>query len=176
MKRRPFIPDYEYVERLKRAQKLLNQTDLDVLLVSSNEADFANVRYFSNYWPIFEIAGVLIPRQGTPSLLIGPESETFARDRSKIDHIYLLSEYRESADPSYPGLGLSTFTDVFKEAGVPNPKRIGIGGSLVTTYPVIQSLQSSFLDAELVPADQIMIALRSIKSEAEYNGPRKLYH
>jgi len=176
MKKRAFIPDYEYVERLKRAQKLLNQTDLDVLLVSSNEADFANVRYFSNYWPIFEIAGVLIPRQGPPSLLIGPESETFARDRSKIDRIYLLAEYRESADPSYPGLELSAFTDVFKEAGAPNPKRIGIGGSLVTTYPVIQSLRSSFPNAELVPADQIMIALRGIKSEAEIACLREAFH
>ena len=35
-----------------------------------NEAEPQFVRYFSNYWPSFETAGVLISQEGDPILLI----------------------------------------------------------------------------------------------------------
>lgn len=161
------IPAEEYSKRLAKAQELLAETDLDVLLVNSNEADFASVRYFSNYWPIFETSGVVIPRQGEPTLLIGPESETFAQDRSRISHIRKMVEYRESADPAYPGVEVSTFKDVFSEAGITSPKKIGVAGYLVTTLPVLDGLKQSFPDASIVRADEIMVKLRSVKSESE---------
>ena len=126
MGERVCIPQEEYGKRLLRAQELLGKTDLDVLLVNSNEADFANVRYFSDYWPIFEIAGVVIPREGKPTLICGPESEEFAKDRSVIPRVRKMKEYRESADPAYPGVSVSTFKDVFAEVGVTNPRKIGI--------------------------------------------------
>jgi hypothetical protein len=52
---------------------------LDAIVVHSNEADPGNVRYSSDYWPVFESAGVVVPRDGEPILLVGPESETYAR-------------------------------------------------------------------------------------------------
>lgn len=163
----PTIPDSEYQKRLDRMQALVQETGFDVLLVNSNETEFANVRYFSGYWPIFEIAGVVVPPTGKPTLLIGPESGTFAHDRSKIARIRLMKEYREPADPEYPGVAVSTFKEVFAESGVSNPRRIGIAGYLVTTAPVLDGLQEAFPEAELVRADHIMVQLRSVKSEAE---------
>jgi Xaa-Pro aminopeptidase len=163
----PSIPDEEYLQRLRRAQALVRERALDVLLVNSNEAEFANVRYFSDYWPIFEIAGVVIPPQGEPALLIGPESEAYARDRSKIVRVHKMTEYREPADPAYPGVPVSSFRGVFAEAGVAEPRRIGIGGYLVTTAPVLDGLKAAFPKAELVRADDVMVALRSVKSENE---------
>lgn len=161
------IPSEEFGKRLARAQEFLGETDLDILLVNSNEADFANVRYFSNYWPIFETAGVIIPRQGPPTLLIGPESETFAQDSSRIPRIRKMVEYRESADPAYPGVTVSNFREVFSETGVTDPKRIGIAGYLVTTLPVLDGLRQHFPAAAIVRADHLMTRLRSVKSEAE---------
>lgn len=105
----PSIPDTEYNNRLQKAQELIRRDGFDVLLANSNEADFANVRYFSDYWPLFEIAGVVISPEEKSALLIGPESEAFARDRSKIQLIYKMVEYRESADPAYPGVAVSDF-------------------------------------------------------------------
>ncbi|MBF0244365.1 MAG: aminopeptidase P family protein [Planctomycetes bacterium] len=171
----PSIPNAEYLTRLKKAQELVRQKGLDILLVNSNEAEFANVRYFSNYWPIFEISGVVIPPQGEPTLLIGPESETFATDRSKISRIRLMTEYREPADPAYPGVAVSDFKKVFAEVGVPAPKRIGIGGYLVTTAPVLDGLRAAFPQAEIVRADEIMVALRSVKSETEIACLKKAF-
>jgi hypothetical protein len=87
---------------------------LDVLLVNSNEADFANVRYFSGFWPLFEMAGVAISPAGGAALFVGPESGAFAADISRIGKIFQMVEYRESADPAYPELKVSNFRDVFK--------------------------------------------------------------
>ena len=55
------IPDYEYHERIKKAAELTQKAGLDVLLVNSTESDYANVRYFSGFWPLFERAGLRFP-------------------------------------------------------------------------------------------------------------------
>lgn len=171
----PSIPVAEYEARMSRAQALIRSKGIDALLVNSNEAEFANVRYFSNYWPIFEIAGVVIPPNGEASLLIGPESETYATDRSRIARVRLMTEYREPADPAYPGVPVCSFPEIFAEAGVPAPKRIGIGGYLVTTAPVLDGLKEAFPDAEIIRADDIMVALRSVKSESEISCIKKAF-
>ncbi|WP_142922611.1 M24 family metallopeptidase [Neobacillus notoginsengisoli] len=162
------ISDSEYKERLKRAAKLVEQKGLDVLLVNSNEADFSNARYFSGYWPIFETSGVAISADGQAALLIGPESKAYAEDVSKIENIFMLKEYRESADPAYPELQTNTYRDVFRSIGLKGDKlKIGIGGYLVTTLPMLDGLRQEYPDAEIVRADDIMVELRSIKSENE---------
>lgn len=171
----PSIPDAEYAERLQKAQGLVRRDGFDVLLANSNEADFANVRYFSNYWPLFEIAGVVISPEGKAALLIGPESEAFAGDRSKIQSIYKMVEYRESADPAYPGVEVSNFRQVFADLGVPEPKRIGVAGYLVSTAPVLDSLRQAFPKAKIERADSIMVELRSIKSQAELRCLRRAF-
>ncbi len=161
------ISAQEFRQRLHRAQQLVRDRGFDALLVNSNEADFANVRYFADYWPIFETAGVLIPAEGDATLLIGPESQTFARDRSRIARIQQMVEYRESADPAYPDIKCASFQEVFEEAGVGAPRRIGLAGYLVTVAPVLDSLRATFPDAAMERADDVMVTLRSIKSDAE---------
>jgi Xaa-Pro aminopeptidase len=167
MSERICIPDSEYGERVKRAANAIKADDLDVMIANSNEADYANCRYFSGYWPLFEIGGVAISPDGQSALMIGPESETYARDRSRIPIIHKMVEYRESADPAYPGVAVSDFKKVFESIGVKEPKRIGVAGWLVTTMPVYQSLTKAFPNAEIVNANPIMTTLRQIKSKAE---------
>ena len=88
------------------------EADIDVLIAHGDEADPSNVRYLSDYWPLFETGGVALGREGDPILLIGPETLTYAQDRGKCDRIMQLLEYRESAEPEYPGVVLDTFKDV----------------------------------------------------------------
>ena len=107
------IPDWEYQERIKRAAKLVADRGLDVMVVSSTESDYANARYFSGFWPLFERAGVAISATGEAALMVGPECIIFAKDVGKIEKVFCLREFRESADPSYPELQASTFNDVF---------------------------------------------------------------
>ena len=111
----PQIPLSEFQERVRKVQAELAKRGLDALLTFGNEAEPQFVRYFTDHWPAFETAGVAIPVEGEPLLLIGPESLTFAQSRSKITNIRQILEYRESAEPEYPGKALDTFQSVFDE-------------------------------------------------------------
>ena len=90
MSNRICIPDYEYQERIAKAAKLVAEKGLDAMLVVSTESDYANARYFSGFWPLFERAGVLIGASGKAVLLVGPESAIFAKDFGKIDKVMVL--------------------------------------------------------------------------------------
>ncbi|MFT9846578.1 M24 family metallopeptidase [Aneurinibacillus sp. REN35] len=168
MQNRMYIPDYEYKERIHRAATLTAENNLDILIVNSNEADYANVRYFSGFWPLFERAGVAIAPSGQAALMVGPESDIYASDFGKIDNIYVLMEYRESANPSYPEIKPNTYRDVFKGLGVSGQKlRIGVASFLDTNIVMMEGLKQCFPEAEIVKADHIMVELRKIKSENE---------
>ncbi len=162
------IPDHEYQERIKRAAKLVAERGLDVMLVASTESDYANARYFSGFWPLFERAGVAISASGDAALLVGPESAVFGKDWSKIEKVFVLREFRESADPSYPELQASTFNDVFKSIGVKGENiKIGLGSYVECTLPIYEGLKDAYPKAEIVKCNDIMVALRQIKSENE---------
>ncbi|OHB60182.1 MAG: hypothetical protein A2Y12_13440 [Planctomycetes bacterium GWF2_42_9] len=161
------IPPAEYLERIKKAANLVSKAGLDVLIANSNEADFANVRYFSGFWPLFEVGGAAIAANGKAALMVGPESQEFAHAWSPITNIHRMREYRESADPQFPGGGFETFAEVFESIGIKNPKKIGIAGWLVTSVDLYQSIQKAFPSAEIIKADNIVTELRQIKSEAE---------
>jgi len=47
------IAKTEYNDRLEKFQRNIRAAGLDAALVHSNEADFANVRYLTEYWPTF---------------------------------------------------------------------------------------------------------------------------
>ena len=162
------IPDYEYQERIQRAAKLIAAKGLDAMLVASTESDYANARYFSGFWPVFERAGVLISATGKAALLVGPESAIFAKDFGKIDNIMVLTEFRESADPAYPELVPNTFAEAFKSVGVTGEHiKIGLGSYVECTLPIYEGLKNAFPKAEIVKCSDIMVALRQIKSENE---------
>lgn len=167
MKNRICIPPQEYLQRIEKAAKLIGESGLDVLIANSNEADFANVRYFSGFWPLFEVGGVAIAPSGQAALMVGPESEEFAQGWSPITNIHRMREYRESADPQFPGGGFHRFPDVFESIGVTNPKKIGIAGWLVTSVDLYQSIKAAFPEAEIVKSDDLVTQLRQIKSESE---------
>jgi Xaa-Pro aminopeptidase len=168
MANRVKIPEEEYVQRRKKAAELAAAQGLDVLIVNSNDSDYANVRYFSGFWPLFETAGVAIAPSGKAALMVGPESTKYAADRSVLPDIFQLMEYRESADPAYPELKSSNYTEVLAFLGVRGKKlKIGVGGWLVTNPVQLEGLRACFPGAQIVRADQIMVDLRSVKSENE---------
>jgi len=168
MSNRICIPDYEYKERIAKAAKLVREKGLDVMVVVSTESDYANARYFSGFWPLFERAGVAISATGEAALLVGPESAIFAKDFGKIDNIFVLKEFRESADPAYPELHADTFRDVFKSIGVTGDHiKIGLGSYVECTLPIYEGLNDSYPKAEIVKCNDIMVELRKIKSVNE---------
>jgi Xaa-Pro aminopeptidase len=161
------IPDREFEMRLEKVSKAIREKGIDILIGQSNEADFANVRYLSDYWPIFETCGFAVSKTGKAALLIGPESETFAKDRSRMKKIYKILQYRESAEPDYPDLKLDDFFMVFKEMIDGKIKKIGLAGYQIFPLPVYDAIKKAVPDAEIIKADEIITDLRIIKSEIE---------
>ena len=162
------IPDWEYQERVKKAAKMVAERGLDVMLVCSTESDYANARYFSGFWPLFERAGVAISATGEAALLVGPESAIFGKDRNKLDKIFVLKEFRESADPAYPELKPDTFQDAFKAIGVKGENiKIGLGSYVECTLPIYNGIKDAYPKAEISVCNDIMVELRKIKSENE---------
>ncbi len=62
------IPEQEYKQRAEKAAEILRRENLDALIVNGNEADYANTRYFSGFWPLFERCGVVISARGDAGL------------------------------------------------------------------------------------------------------------
>jgi len=162
------IPVEEFRERVAKAAKLVAQKGLDVLVVNGSEADYADTRYFSNFWPVFERVGVAIAANGEYTLMVGPESQVFAGDFSWMDHIAVVYQYRESANPAYPELKSETFKDVFTRMGVTGENiRIGVAAKLNTNCVQFEGIRECYPKATIEWADDIMLGLRRIKSDNE---------
>ena len=172
----PSIPLQEYKERVKKVQETMKNEGYDLILSYGNEAEPQFVRYFSNYWPSFETAGVLIPQEGNPLLLIGPESYTYASDRSKIEDICRLKAFRESSEPEYPGEKLDTFNTVFEKLiGKKEIKRFGVAGLPLMTIGVYEALREAldvYGDVKIEKADYVVNDIRMRKTENELNCMR----
>jgi len=173
----PSIPKEEFKERVVKVQKIMKEEGYDLILSYGNEAEPQYVRYFSNYWPSFETAGVLIPAEGDPLLLIGPESYTYASDRSMISEICRLKAFRESSEPEYPGHKLDTFNTVIERLLGDKPvRRFGVAGLPLMTIGVYEALAESlkvYGDVKIEKADHIVSAVRMIKTENELACMRK---
>ena len=109
------VIEEEFSSRIQKVQKLLQNDQRDGILVFSTESEPYGVRYFADYWPSFETTGVLIPREGEVSLLIGPESLTYAKGHSKVKNIIRMKDFRESSQPDYPGSKLATWEEVLAQ-------------------------------------------------------------
>ncbi len=168
---RPVISNAEFAARVKKAQELMRQQGVDILLAYGNEAEPQFQRYFSDYWPSFESAGVMFASEGAPVLLIGPESMTFARDHSRIGDIRRLAAFRESSNPEYPGHVLQTFGDVIEDLTQGGaPKRLAIAGYNLVPHYLFEELKESlqrFKNIEIIRGDELVMQLRMIKSPAE---------
>ena len=170
------IPVQEFGERVKKAQKLMVEQGIDLMFAFANEAEPQFVRYLSDYWPSFETAAVLFGQKGDPLLLIGPESLTYAKDRSKIRDIRRIKCFRESSNPEYPGVKLDTMEEALESVRTDTVKTLAIAGYNLLPYIVYEDLKKAlekFGDVRIVRGDDLLMTLRKIKSPAEMACLRK---
>jgi Xaa-Pro aminopeptidase len=158
------ISDTEFRKRIDKIQGLMREKHLDVLLAFSTESEPAYVRYLSDYWPSFETAAVLIPSSGDAVLLIGPESLTYARARSKIERIVQLRDFRESSQPAYPGSKLMGWKALFDDLEF---KTFGIAGWFMFPQAIYADMVAARPEASWVNADEILREVMIQKSQAE---------
>jgi Xaa-Pro aminopeptidase len=170
------IPKQEFYDRIKKFQANIKAAELDACLVHASESEMANVRYLSEYWPTFEAAALFVPAEGEAVLLVGPESDLYAAQRSVFTTIEKMIEYRESAEPECPGMTFTSYKDIVaKYTPKGSIKKLGIVGWAITPLPVYISIKEQFPEVELVKADNTFLPLRFVKSKNELNCMRKAY-
>ena len=64
----PSSADGEYQERVKRVQRAMRARDIDLLVAYGCECESANIRYLADFWPSFDVAGVIITDRGAEEL------------------------------------------------------------------------------------------------------------
>jgi Xaa-Pro aminopeptidase len=162
------IPMSEYKSRIANIQRVMKEKEIDILVAFGSESEPQNLIYLADYWPAFETASVVIPQDGTPALIIGPEALTFAQDSGVIPTIFQVLEHRESSEPNYPDQSLPTYRDIFDSLSAGKAvKKIGISGLAIMNVPVYEAIRGSAGSAEIVKADEVLILLRMHKSEEE---------
>jgi len=74
----------ETESRILKTKEILRNKNLDAALIYFDELNVANGWYLSGWCGQFEKGAILVPQNGDPWLLGGPESEPFAKQASAI--------------------------------------------------------------------------------------------
>ena len=162
---RPVLRAETYLQRVKRMQALARVNGYDVIIIAADEAEPANVRYFTGYVPVFETTALMIPAEGEATLLIGPESEAMTKRSSRLSKYEKLLEFRETSDPEYPDIKYSTFAELL--ATCPSKQNIGIIGANVMTVQVYLGLLEGAKGSRITRCDDLLRTMRMIKTPEE---------
>ncbi|HEY3397524.1 MAG TPA: M24 family metallopeptidase [Armatimonadota bacterium] len=163
------IPPAEFRQRLAAIQERLAAENLDGLLVYGDEYRKENLRYVSNYWPIFERGACFVPRQGEPILAGAPEGEKYAREMSVWSDVRNVKEFACVTVPEeidYPLADFSSLRDILAQT-VGGGRRLGLTGWGDLPHPLYQRISEAIPGLEIVPADRILLDLRLVKTPAE---------
>ncbi|MHB1252784.1 MAG: M24 family metallopeptidase, partial [Candidatus Humimicrobiaceae bacterium] len=173
------IPKSEFSKRIENLRKKMSQDDTNIFIVYGDEYRRENLRYVSNYWPIFERSMLVVGIDKEPVLLASPECEHLAREMSVWNDIRLIREVGMSYVPEeveFTNIKFTTFKNVINEfAGGKKKVKVkicGIDAMNVTLYNVItSSLEGSVFEN----GDSVLYDLRYIKSSLEIDMLKKAW-
>lgn len=166
----------ETSKRLDKVREILREKKLDAALVYYDELNVANGWYLTGWCPQFEKGCVLIPTEGEPLLLGGPESEPFARMSSAITETRNFSPFMVP-DEEYPNARISTFESLSEELttkGLPMGN-IGIVGTASFPHNVYTQFEAGFTGSRLFDITESYEDLRARKSEWERKNIREAF-
>lgn len=163
------IPKSEFAERISQIQAALAAERLDALMVYGDEYRRENLRYVSNFWPIFERGACFIPRNGSPILAGAPEGERYAREMCPWSDLRNIKEFACVSVPEqieYPMASFSSLKEIIGEV-LQGGNRLGVIGKWDMPGPIFDRVKSCLSGLAIEESDSILRDLRLIKSENE---------
>lgn len=162
--------------RIERVKELLRQENLDAALVYYDEFNIGNGWYLTGWCPQFESGAVLVPRQGDPIILGGPESEPFAKLDSQITETRNFPVFMVP-DEEYPNAEIIDFTALFAELNekLGSVKRVGLVGGDRMPMGCYRQIEEGFAGVELIDITSSYVALRFMKSAWEREQIRQAF-
>jgi Xaa-Pro aminopeptidase len=152
--------------------------DLDFLVAYADDrASFgpAHARWLADFPVHFEPVCLLMPRQGEPVMLVGPESDQYALVAGRIADVRILRELTHP-DEDYPYARIQSLAEVMAETGgASGARRVGLGGRGLIGADVMTAFKAALPEAEWVDVENVLCELRSRKSPAELDVIRHAY-
>jgi Xaa-Pro dipeptidase len=163
------LPASAYEARIRMLQEELARAGLDVFVGYASECESATSRFLTGFWPFFDFAVTVVPAHGRAVLVTGgPESFAFAKDFSQACEIRINPLLVETSAPEWvPHVSGESFAKILPEACGSTPRRIGIGNWNIFPSPVMEDLKKAAPRAALVPADDLLLRVQAVKSDAE---------
>lgn len=163
------IPKEEFQQRICNLREKMKAENLDILFVYGDEYRKENLRYVSNYWPIFERGGMFLEVERDPVVLCAPEGEQVAREMSVWDDVRMLPDFLCVTVPDtidYPQAHYTSFQSLAEEIGGGINKKLGIVGMDAMPASLLRVIEDAF-QSEIVDANSILYELRKTKTENE---------
>lgn len=155
----------ETEKRIAAVREILKKNQLDAALVYYDELNVANGWYLTGWCGQFEKGAVLVPIEGEPILLGGPESEPFAQMEAAIRTTRSFPVFMVPEE-EYPNATIMDFGQLrtqLHEQGT-ELKRIGFVGTTTIPRQVYLDFQKGFEGVELVDITDEYEDLRAYKS------------
>jgi Xaa-Pro aminopeptidase len=163
------IPREEYPVRWDKVRKIMKEHDLDMILTYSDErATYGNAyaRYYADLQTHFEPALVLFLQDRDPLLLVGPETDGYARERSAVKDIVVLSEF-SAEDEDYPFSVVVPLKEILNQYIPGGPKKVGFAPKVHMGAAIYEAMLNACSPAKIIEADKLIEPMRGIKSESE---------
>lgn len=163
----------ETEKRIRGLREILRKNQLDAGLVYYDELNIANGWYLTGWCPQFEKGAVLVPIEGEPILLGGPESEPFAKLASAIQNTRCFPVFMVP-DEEYPNATIMNFAQLNAELLREGTelKRIGFVGTATIPHQVYEDFHKGFGGMELVDITDEFETMRAYKSPWEVDQIR----
>ncbi|MBM3710071.1 MAG: aminopeptidase P family protein [Actinobacteria bacterium] len=161
----------EIETRVNRIREIMDRDKIDVFLIYGDEYRRENLRYLSNYWPIFERGIVAIGLKSEPVLLVSPECFHIAKEMSVWQDIRLIREVGMSYVPEeveFTNIDFTNLADVIKELTAGKHRiRVKLAGIDAMSVILFRIIETTLKNAEIISGDKDIYNLRYIKSPLE---------
>jgi Xaa-Pro aminopeptidase len=165
------LPGSEFQNRIDRLREVMAREGTDIFIIYGDEYRRENLRYVSNYWPIFERGMLFVGIDTQPVLLVSPECEHVAREMSAWPDIRLVREVGMSYVPEevdFTNIKFTTVNDLVREIRKGKKKiKVKICGIDAMSVVIYEKLKNMIADATIENGDAVLYGLRLVKSANE---------
>lgn len=166
---KPKISMQELSGRIESVREEMESRKLDAVLVYGDEYRKENLRYVSNFWPIFERGALFIPAKGDPIYAGAPEGEMYAREMCPWKDVRNLKEFlcvTVVDEIDYPLATISSMDSLVSEV-MGAGKNLGLIGINDMPGIILDRIKNSAANMQLSDASDILNKLRLTKSPME---------
>jgi Xaa-Pro aminopeptidase len=172
-RRMPF-PQAEYDRRIAAVQARLREAGFAALVAFSNRGDPGNVRYLANFEAVAGDTIVVVPASGTPMLttnwLMHGEPMHTSIWTTCVEDVRAAERpgFVKAAETSVAGHTADRLTEAGAAA-----ERIGVAGGPIFPHQVMVALEERLPRATWIPADDLLLDVRGVKSAPEIAAMRR---